>query len=317
MASPPAHERPSPTLLFAHGGGLCKEAWAPIMRRVGVSPLLQRVPSALESVDFPYHGSKRDNSVAPRVFAIGPKAQRSVHPINAWVSIATQEIVDYVRAFKSQNPTAPLIGIGHSMGAVALWLAEIRHPGSFDGLVLFEPMYGLTKPETSYLQDMLVGATLRREAQWPSREAALSHLAGFKNFATWDRESLAAYLDGALITDEKDGTTVLACHPHIEAAIFCGYAGWISADESARPQCRVSFQGGERSPFFAVDQFEVMRAQSPHIYKVGSAMLKCSHAMVMENPALAAQKILEDLTELPVFAAYQGQQQSTTSNSKL
>ncbi|GAB9463914.1 Ppr repeat protein [Globisporangium polare] len=302
MASP-SHER-TLTLLFAHGGGLCKEAWEPIMRRVRASPLLQRTPTELRSLDFPYHGSKRDNSVAPRVFAIGPRAQRVSHPASAWVSIATQEIVDYVREFKTQHPTKPLIGVGHSMGAVALWLAEIRHPGSFDGLILFEPMYGLPKPETAYLQDMLVGATLRREGQWPSREAALSHLYGFKNFKTWDREALDAYLKGALV-EEADGTIALACHPHIEAATYCGFPGWVSADESTRPQCRVSFQGGERSPFFAVDHFEVMRAQSPHIYKVGSAMPQCSHAMVMENPALATQKILEDLAEMPVFAVNQ------------
>lgn len=308
-----AHDRHRPTLLFAHGGGLCKEAWEPIMRRVRASPLLQRTPTTLQSLDFPYHGSRSDNSIAPRVFAIGPKAQRSVHPINAWVSIATQEIVDYVREFKKQHPAAPLVGIGHSMGAVALWLAEIRHPGSFDGLVLFEPMYGLSKPETAYLQDMLVGATLRREAQWPSRKAALSHLTGFKNFKTWDREALDAYVKGALV-EEADGTITLACHPYIEAAIFCGYPCWVSADESARPQCRVSFQGGERSPFFAVDHFEVMCAQSPHIYKIGSAMPACSHAMVMENPALAAQKILDDLAELPVYGA---KQQVSVSSSRL
>lgn len=302
MATPPP---PRPTLLFAHGGGLCKEAWEPIIKRLHESPLLQRTPTTTMSFDFPYHGSKRDNSIPPRLFFVGPTSPRVVHPVNAWVSVATQEVANVVQRLKQERGGAksPLIGIGHSMGAIALWLTEINHPGTFDGLILFEPMYGLTTPETAPLVDFLAGVTLRREGKWPSREAALTHFAGFKNFAAWDREALSSYLKGGLV-EEKDGSVTLACQPLIEAAIYCGSAGWISAEESTRPQCKVSFQGGARSPFYAVDQFEVMKAKSPHIYKVGASMPKCSHAMVMENPELSAQKILEDLADLPAFAQH-------------
>lgn len=300
-----------PTLLFAHGAGLCKDAWDPIIRRVLASPLVQRTPSDTHSFDFPYHGTKRDNSVAPRVFYAGPKSPRVSHPVSAWVATAAQEVENVVRGLQRER-TAPLIGVGHSMGAVALWLTEIKHPGTFDGLILFEPMYGLVSDVTSRMVDILVTATLRRESQWPSREAALEHFKGFKNFASWDPEALEAYLKGALV-DEQDGSVVLACHPHIEAASFCNFAGWFSPEETTLPKCRVSFHGGERSPFYAVDHFEVMKEQSPHIYKIHPAMPNCSHVMVMENPELAAQGILEDLAELPVFAAAA----AATNSSKL
>ncbi|KAF1324023.1 Ppr repeat protein, partial [Globisporangium splendens] len=302
----PMASAPSPILLFAHGGGLCKEAWGPIIRRLQDSPLLHRTPTAVSSFDYPYHGSKRDDSIAPRLFFVGPKSPRVVHPVNAWVSINAQETYNVVQQLRQEQKREggekrPLIGIGHSMGAISLWLTEINYPGTFDGLILFEPMYGLSAPETEPLVDFLAGMTLRREGKWPSREAALKHFAGFKNLAAWDREALASYLEGGLI-EEEDGSISLACQPLVEAAIYCGNAGWFSPEETTRPKCKISFQGGERSPFYAVDEFEVMRERSPHIYKVGVPMPKCSHAMVMENPELSVQKILEDLSLLPAYA---------------
>uniref|UniRef100_K3X077 AB hydrolase-1 domain-containing protein n=1 Tax=Globisporangium ultimum (strain ATCC 200006 / CBS 805.95 / DAOM BR144) TaxID=431595 RepID=K3X077_GLOUD len=297
----------TPTLLFAHGGGLCKEAWGPITRRLQDSPLLRRTPTTVSSFDYPYHGSKHDNSIAPRLFFVGSKSPRVVHPVNAWVSTNAQETYNVVQQLRQEQKQdggekRPLIGIGHSMGAISLWLTEINHPGTFDGLILFEPMYGLSTPDTEPLVDFLAGVTLRREGKWPSREAALKHFAGFKNLAAWDREALASYLEGGLIEGE-DGSISLACQPLVEAAIYCGNAGWFSPEETTRPKCKISFQGGERSPFYAVGEFEAMRERSPHIYKVGAPMPKCSHAMVMENPELSTQKILEDLALLPAYAA--------------
>lgn len=196
MARPSDNEAPSTivTLLFVHGGGFCKEIWAPIIRRVQQSSLWSSNPSVrfeVETIDLPYHGSNRDNhggvsstdDVEPRVTcdnkcALVPSC-RVVHPANAWVewtTLAVLHSVDQWRDAHSLNdsgatrskPRRLLIGVGHSMGSSALWNAEATHPGSFAGLVLFEPIYGHRKEyeASAELLDMVVAVTLQREFTW-------------------------------------------------------------------------------------------------------------------------------------------------------
>ncbi|KAI9997637.1 hypothetical protein PInf_001568 [Phytophthora infestans] len=49
------------------------------------------------------------------------------------------------------------------MGAGGLWNAEVQDPGTFDGLILFEPVYGEDDPVvTDQVTSFLVGVTLKR-----------------------------------------------------------------------------------------------------------------------------------------------------------
>lgn len=160
------------TLLFAHGGGFCKETWDPIIRRLRSSPMLQHAARTTDFVtfDFKYHGINRDESVTPIVDFSKPQSPRVHHPAQDLTRWTTADVLDQVRAIqhvqaKSPEPHA-LIGIGHSMGACALWNTEILHPGTFDGLILFEPVYGANIPGGNAVADFLVALTLQREASW-------------------------------------------------------------------------------------------------------------------------------------------------------
>lgn len=116
----------------------------------------------------------------------------------------------------------------------------------------------------------------------------------------WDRESLAAYLQGALVT-EPDGSATLACHPHIEAAAYSCDLLRFSDDELQRAKCRVTLHSGERTNLFSRPIFDAMETQWPETYTVREPMPKCSHVMVLENPELAAKLIARDLGELPTY----------------
>ncbi|KAL3667233.1 hypothetical protein V7S43_007468 [Phytophthora oleae] len=81
---------PSPILLFVHGSNFCKEIWRPIQRHLKELPLLQRASDVqFVSIDLPYHGSKRDNSVSAVVDHVAPAVK---HPASRFVTFNTEAI---------------------------------------------------------------------------------------------------------------------------------------------------------------------------------------------------------------------------------
>lgn len=150
-----------PVVLFAHGAGFCKEIWAPIIRRLQQSALLSDV--SFVSVDLPFHGSKRDNSVAAQVDENGPHV---THPANNVIAMASEALLQEAQALAAAG--RPVVGVGHSMGAAALWKAEVANPGTFKALVLFEPIYGPPMrrggPDRPY--NFMADVTLKREWKW-------------------------------------------------------------------------------------------------------------------------------------------------------
>ncbi|KAL4110501.1 hypothetical protein PRIC1_002192 [Phytophthora ramorum] len=292
---------PAATLLFVHGGGFCKNCWDPIVRRLKGAP--QLAGAEFVTFDFNWHGSNYDHSVAPQVDRSNPDKPRVSHPakdITAWAPQQVWQQVQQIRAnqrAQGQSDQTPLIGVGHSMGAMALWKTEVMHPGTFAALSLFEPGYGIRKPENDFTVDFLVALALQREAKWPTRLAAEDHFYKLRNFARWDREALAGYLRGGLI-DEEDGSVVLACHPLIEASLYCHTPLHLTDELQQRPRCLITFHGGGRSKIHNGKAFGEMAAKFPEIYRTRPLMPGLSHALVMENPAQCANGVLEDLMGL-------------------
>jgi len=160
---------PSVTLLFAHGGGFCGACWDPIVRRLRASPLLAN--AELVAFDFSWHGGKFDHSVAAQVDRSDPDKPRVSHPAKDITTWAPQEVWEQVQRIRAEqrarghrDPT--IVGVGHSMGAMALWKTEVMYPGTFAGLSLFEPGYGIRRPENDFTVDFLVTLALHRQAKW-------------------------------------------------------------------------------------------------------------------------------------------------------
>ncbi|KAG7377601.1 hypothetical protein PHYPSEUDO_011396 [Phytophthora pseudosyringae] len=289
------------TLLFAHGGGFCKETWAPIVRRLQASSLLQAADTQFVSFDFKYHGGNRDESVEAKIDLGNPARPRVHHPATELTAWTSAEVLQQACALKSKgDKNTPLIGIGHSMGASAMWNTEAQHPGTFDGLILFEPVYGNLNSDV--VTTFLVSLTLQRESSWPSRASAEDHLRHFKNFAAWDRESLDAYMKGALVEDETTGKTVLACSPPIEASLYCHKLLSLNDEQLARPKCKIFFHYGSRTKMFLPPVFKELADKWPSIYALEKPIANSSHVVVLEKPAESAQNILDNLQELEPFS---------------
>ncbi|KUG02250.1 hypothetical protein AM587_10009477 [Phytophthora nicotianae] len=266
-----------PVLLFAHGAGFCKEIWAPIIRHMQQSALLQN-PVGVEfvSVDLPFHGSNRDNSVVAQVDEKGPHV---THPANNAIAVASVALLQTAERLNSGG--RPVIGIGHSMGAAALWKAEITSPGTFRAL----------------------GTANAGRPEPPSREAATSFFENWKSFSSWDRESLACWMQGAIVPDESDDeAVVLACHPAIEASIYCGGRLWLSEEEQAKTKCPTTFHSGSTSRLYRQEVFEDIASRHPKIFTVHAPMIGKSHLMVFEDPEGCAKAIVTDLDALGCFS---------------
>lgn len=356
IMTPSRNEPPSAivTLLFVHGGGFCKEIWAPIIRRVRQSPVWSSDASVrfqVEAIDLPFHGSNRDNhggvasvdDVEPRVICDNKRALvpscRVIHPANVWVEWTTAAVLNSVDRLRDANsvtdfeasastPRHLLIGIGHSMGASALWNAEVSRPGSFASLVLFEPIYGHRKEydASAELLDMVVAVTLQREATWcvhhhldallkhpqlvltyryhglspcrPSLAAAKEHIAGSRRFASWDPESLEQWMNGAIVP-ATDGSVALACAPIFEASFSCGPPLWLPKSALVVPKCPILVHYASDSRLFQPHVFRALAKRLPGVYRVPAQPIqRCTHLMVVENPAECADRVLDVLQRL-------------------
>jgi pimeloyl-ACP methyl ester carboxylesterase len=121
------------------------------------------------------------------------------------------------------------------MGGASLVMAELLAPGSFDALVLIEPII-FGPPFVRDPGHPLVGLALRRRAAFESRDAILAAYSSKPPFAAWDRTALEGYVDGGFV--EADGVTQLACRPTAEAEVFAAagaHATWERLSEVSTP----------------------------------------------------------------------------------
>ncbi len=138
-----------------------------------------------------------------------------------WTGIA-QQMLELAR----QAPK-PRIGLGHSLGGFALYLAEHLEPGLLDGLILLEPP--MFRPATRNLIRTVramgllnrfppVSLALRRKRHWPDRDAARAYFLSKPLFAPLDPDCLEDYLSHGLIPE--DGGLGLRYRAETEYRVF-------------------------------------------------------------------------------------------------
>ncbi|HHP7234729.1 MAG TPA: alpha/beta fold hydrolase [Desulfobacterales bacterium] len=198
----------------------------------------------------------------------------------------------------------PVVGMGHSLGAVSTYMAAALYPQLFAAVVLIDPVIF---PKTMLWKIALARwlglrrwfpparAARRRRAQFQDKQGALQRFTNGRGiFKTWSKQFVEAYLEcGLLEKDEK--TAVLRCDPELEAQIFeavpldvWSYAVGI--------RCPVLVLRGEHSDAIGVESARRLERINAHFQT--RTVAGTGHFLTMEKPERCAAEILDFIRKI-------------------
>jgi len=179
-----------PAVLFAHATGFHGVIWAPV-----AAALAERLECW--AVDFRGHGDSPMPSPPPVDWAgFGRDVLAVAHHLGR-----------------------PLIGVGHSLGAAALLMAELAEPGTFASLVLYEPAVPAPDSLDPDVQRSFIERTRRRRSRFASRVEATENFSTKAPTRDLADGSLHAYVAHGF-RDDDTGQVSIKCAPDFEAAIY-------------------------------------------------------------------------------------------------
>lgn len=132
-----------------------------------------------------------------------------------------------------------IVGVGHSLGAAALVLAEAMRPGSFQGLYLYEP--AIIPPRAAdrlTLENPRLAGMLRRRRSFSSRSEAYARYATKAPLCQFADDALAQYVEHGFV-DEADGSVRLACLPEFEVGISLSGTATLAFERLSEVRCPV------------------------------------------------------------------------------
>ncbi len=136
-------------------------------------------------------------------------------------------IADDLLRFLDQERLEGIIGVGHSLGAVATMKAALREPERFRALALIEPVFlpppvleaARANPQAAAERPFVLAA-LRRRDRWPNRQAAFDRFREKPVFAGFPDETLGDYVNEGLHADPDTGEVALSFPRAWEAAFY-------------------------------------------------------------------------------------------------
>ncbi|KAG1733289.1 Alpha/beta hydrolase family-domain-containing protein [Suillus lakei] len=120
---------------------------------------------------------------------------------------------------KSGFSSRTLVVVGHSFGGCSVTLAALNFPALFSSMILLDAMINTYQEFALEFTQHLVGATLVRREQWPSRKDALRSFKSSRMFSAWHPDVLRLYVDYGLYEDES-GCARLKTSPVHEALVL-------------------------------------------------------------------------------------------------
>ncbi|MCK4490271.1 MAG: alpha/beta hydrolase [Anaerolineales bacterium] len=290
MIEPLILSRDGPLFLFAHANGYPPEAY-----RTFLLPFLD---------DF------QVMALPLRPFWPGADPDR----LKDW-KLFRDDYLDFLQELESNQRLSghskiginQVIGVGHSVGAMTTLMAAIERPDIFRALVLIEPVLfppwrGTIMRAQAPFNLMrrfypLIRGTLRRKANFPSREVMFTNYRSKQIFKGLSDPVLRDYVAG-LVSDNPDGTVNLKYSPAWEARIYetSGLADAYVWRNLPKVSCPVLVLRGENSETLKPRVIRRMTKKLPD----GQAYTQpeAGHLFPLELPDRAASLTVEYLKSI-------------------
>lgn len=230
------------------------------------------------------------------VAAISPLGATAGYPVDQnWKSL-TSQVIDSVESFGGGQP---VIGVGHSLGALCTYLAAHQRPDLFTRVIMLDPpmfvgsasfaMWVLKRLGNRFIDKLAPsGLSKKRRDHWPDREVAYESLRRKSLFRPFDERCFKAYIDHALVDSER-GVELLISR-EAETEIFRTNPDFFWRD-CRKPEVPVLQVTGSESDFFKRGYPQAFEKTCGIPYKVVAG----GHMFIHEHPDQIAQLILSEL----------------------
>jgi len=204
--------------------------------------------------------------------------------IHNWVPFS-----DDLRSFLSSQPN-PVIGVGHSVGAIATLRAAMRDPGLFRALILLDPVLFIPKRLVEWkiqrakdpTAHPLIQGAMRRRRTFTDLESVFSAYREREIFRYMNDANLRSYIEG-ITRPSANGGYELVFSPDWEARIYStglqDFDIWNSLGNLKVP---VLFIRGAETDTFLEEAAELVKQKQPRA-KV-ETLEKSTHLLPLERP---------------------------------
>ncbi len=268
-----------PVIHFAHANGMPSRVYQPIFEVLQQHFTVEYIP----------------------VLGFDEQGQATYAIDNHWKSL-TNQVIDNVQQLVKKHKV-PVIGLGHSLGALCTLQAIYRKPKLFVQAVLMDPplIYGkdnffwhaaklLSQKTTDKMSP--AGISKNRRDVWDSREQAHELLRPKSFFKNFDERTFEGYLQHGL-RDQPDGTVTLTIPKEAEVAVFRTNPSLYWLKPNKPPKKPVTLIIGDGSRFYEMGFPHKVRRRLSIPFKLHAG----GHMFPLEYPDSVAQLILATIAE--------------------
>lgn len=215
---------------------------------------------------------------------------------NGWSNLV-EELAEFYQAYDK-----PVIGMGHSLGAVLTFILAQRKPEWFSSIVMLDPPLVNGWPSVPFRLGMALGMSDKitpaglskhRREHWPNWEEVEAYFGRRGFFQRFDPRCLVDYLNAGVVPDGKEGFE-LKFKRDVEVAVF--RSGPPSTGGKPRlqvPGLLVSGEGSEKV-FHGAAKRHCKRHKMKHVFAPGT------HMYPLEKPQEAYEIIQHWLSQQEV-----------------